>query len=98
MLEKASPAGTAQARFVANFAAARKALDLRQAAVAARMRERGFAWRTSGAVSSVETGRRRLSLDESEALAEIVGVPLAPMLTELSAVVVDVAEANNRVR
>jgi transcriptional regulator with XRE-family HTH domain len=68
-------------RFAANLKSARAAIGLTQPQVAKRMRDHGFPWHAT-TVAVAESGKRRVYLEECEALAEIVGVPLDRMVTE----------------
>lgn len=85
--------GRAAVRFAASLKAAREAVGFKQTQVAGRMRDRGFPW-TQGAMTIAESGRRRVKLDEAEALAEIVCVPLERMLRDAPACIAQITKAN----
>ena len=82
-------------RFVANFIAARHALDVSQAYMAGRLRYRVTGWNTRS-VTNFEGGRRAITIAEAEVLASLVCVPLDRMLTESATWCADTARANSR--
>lgn len=86
----------AEQKFVQNFAAARRALNLTQAQVGARMSSAGIAGWTKRTVQNLEAGERSPRVREAEHLARIVCVPLDRMITETSARVVQIAKDNMR--
>lgn len=84
----------ARTKFAANFAAARRALDLTQQRVGERMRYRLHGGWNTRSVTNFEAGRREVTLTEAETLAALVCVPLDRMLTESRERVGEIARAN----
>lgn len=90
-----APPRRAAGQFAHNLRAARNVASLSAAELAKRMRERGFPW-TSRTVRHAEEAYRRLYIDEIEALAQIVHVPLDRMITEPANRVAQIAKDNMR--
>jgi len=73
-----APLGTTVAMNVRSYRALR---DVNGSQLAERMRERGFSW-SQATVSRIEHGTRYLTVDELDALADILVVPVTDFLVE----------------
>lgn len=86
----------AHSRFVANFAAARRAIGLTQQKAAERMRCRLHGGWNTRSVENFERGHREVTITEAECLAAIVCVPLDRMFTGSASHVIEIAASNMR--
>jgi transcriptional regulator with XRE-family HTH domain len=71
----AEPAGLADERFAGNIRETRERLNLSQGELARRMAERGFPYYQQ-TIRRIEEGRRKVSVGEAKALAEILGTTM----------------------
>ena len=72
---RAEPAGLADERFAANIREERGRQKLSQGELARRMAERGFPYYQQ-TVRRIEEGRRKVSVGEAKALADILGTTM----------------------